>query len=547
MRIKFFFLFFFNSFIFLNSLNSQIVFENINTGVYEFLDRMSHKGYINYHDIIKPINRTYINQLLNELQSFDTVLLEIEKKEIKFYLKEYSLGNMYEKDNIKKLVFNKISAPIYFSAKNTDNYINILPILNYSQNKHNNSNFYQFANGLNVWGRIGKSIGFNLSYKDIFENRSELVNDSLINNALPGFVLLTKELDKTKKINFTEYRATIAYEWKNGFISFGQDNFTWGYGINGKIVISEKSPLNQYLRLHYKPFTWLKFDFAHHWLNSNFIDSANTYNYGNTIYGGNRINYLPKFLSTHTLTLTPIKGMNLSFGESIIYNEKPDIGFLNPLQFYKIYDNNKSLYEILNGNNGQIFMQLSLRNIIPKANIYSSVFVDEIKLFKIFNKNESRNQLGYNLGIQMNDIFIPYLAFFGEYTRVNPFVYTNLNPAQNYTSFGFNLGDWVGNNFDRKIIGLKYTPIPRFRLELRYQNIRKGPEYSIEEQYLSTPTRYFLEYVTNKQSQFALSLNYELINNIYVLGNYNYTKSQNISAKSDYINNNYNLGFKIGL
>ncbi len=190
---------------------------------------------------------------------------------------------------------------------------------------------------------------------------------------------------------------------------------------------------------------------------------------------------------------------------------------------------------------------MSLRNILPKTHLYSSLFIDEIKLTQLFNKNESRNQVGFNIGTQINDIILPYLAFYLDYTRVNPFVYTNLNPAQNYTSFGFNLGDWVGNNFDRKIIGLKYTPIPRFRLELRYQNIRKGPEYSIEEQYLSIPTRYFLEYVTNKQSQFALSLNYELTNNIYVLSNYNYTKSQNISAKSDFINNNYNLGFKIGL
>jgi hypothetical protein len=546
MRIKLYFLLILNVFIFHN-LKAQIVFENTNTGVYEFLDRMSHKGHINYHDIIKPLNRTYIYKVLNELKSIDSNLLDIEKKEIEFYLREYKLTNTSENEIIKKFSFKKDSTPIFFSARNKNNYINISPILNFSQNRHNNTNYYQYGSGFKIWGRIGKRVGFNLSYKDVIENRTELENDSVINNSQPAFVLITKELEKTRQINFSEYRATIGYEWKNGFISFGQDNYTWGYGFNGKIVMSEKSPLNQFLRLNYQPFTWLKLDFAHHWLNSNFIDSTNTYNYGNTVYGGNRINYLPKYLSTHTLTITPVKGINISLGESMIYNDRIDIGFLNPLQFYKVYDNNKSLYEILNGNNGQLFMQLSFKNVIPKAHIYSTIFIDEIKISKIFRKSESRNQIGYNLGIQMNDLFLPYLSVYGEYTRVNPFVYSNLNPAQNYTSFGYNLGDWVGNNFDRSIVGLKYTPIPRFRLDLRYQYIRKGPEYTIEEQYLLVPTKYFLEYISNKQSQLTLGFNYEITNNIYLLGGFNNTESHNILSKSKISNNNYNIGFKIGL
>lgn len=83
MRIKLYLLLILNVFIFQN-LNAQIVFENINTGVYEFLDRMSQKGHINYHDIIKPLNRTYIYKVLNDLKSIDSNLLDIEKKKLNF-------------------------------------------------------------------------------------------------------------------------------------------------------------------------------------------------------------------------------------------------------------------------------------------------------------------------------------------------------------------------------------------------------------------------------------------------------------------------------
>ena len=138
MRIKFIFFLFFYNFAFINNIKTQIVYENINSGVYEFLDRMSHKGYINYLDVIKPINRTYIHKLLNEIKVLDTVLTEIEIKEVNFYLREYSISNIQEKDTIKKFILNRMTSPIFFSAKSAENYINFSPVLHLFQNNQNN-------------------------------------------------------------------------------------------------------------------------------------------------------------------------------------------------------------------------------------------------------------------------------------------------------------------------------------------------------------------------------------------------------------------------
>ncbi|MFM9709806.1 hypothetical protein, partial [Streptomyces galilaeus] len=81
----------------------------------------------------------------------------------------------------------------------------------------------------------------------------------------------------------------------------------------------------------------------------------------------------------------------------------------------------------------------------------------------------------------------PYLTLGTEYTHVNPFVYSNIIPAQFYTQFGYSLGDWMGNNFDRSMVFAKYTPIPRLRLYARYQHIRKGGPGTIQQQYLAEP------------------------------------------------------------
>jgi len=549
MRIKLFScLFFLITVSTLTQVKAQMVYENINSGVYEYLDRMSQKGLIQYHDLIKPISKTILYAKLLELKLIQAKLSLFEQKELDFYLQKYVVGNEIEGDTMKYLNFTRKALPTrFFIAKKGDTYINVSPVIQFSNNTYSGKSYNQRAWGAAIWGRIGKHVGFNLSSRDITENRTDLTRDNAINNAQTGYVLLTQELAKTKSLNYSEYQASIGYDWKNGFISYGQDNLIWGYGENGKIVLSEKSPFNQYLRLNYQPYSWFKFDYFHVWLNSNYIDSNSTYGFGNTVYGGQRVNYVPKYMASHTVTLTPHKGIDISIGESIVYTEKLDLGFLFPIMYYKGYDNNKSNYNILNGNNSQFFLQLSLKNIIPKSHFYTTLLIDEIKISKIFDEQQSRNQLGFNVGLQVNDLGLPYLSAYTEYTRVNPFVYTNINPAQNYTSYGYNLGDWVGNNFDRKIIGLKYTPIPRLRLELRYQDIKKGPNYSAEEQYLQAPSKKFLETVIYAQTQYLFSLNYEFSNNIYLVGNCDKTTTSNELYNAIYTHNNYSIGIKIGL
>ncbi len=169
-----------------------------------------------------------------------------------------------------------------------------------------------------------------------------------------------------------------------------------------------------------------------------------------------------------------MKGLNIAIGESIVYSDKMDPGFLIPINLFKFYDNNRSNYLIEAGSNGQYFLSISSRNQIKNTHLYSTLFIDEIKVSSLFNKTESRNQLGYNLGGSITDIFIPYLSFGAEYTRVNPFVYSNLIPAQTYTSYNYSLGDWMGNNFDKAILFAKYTPIAKLKLVARYQKISKG-------------------------------------------------------------------------
>ncbi|WP_204312118.1 hypothetical protein, partial [Escherichia coli] len=68
-----------------------------------------------------------------------------------------------------------------------------------------------------------------------------------------------------------------SYTWKNGQISIGQDQMRWGYGENGRIVLSDKALAYPYVRFDYQPLKWLRFNYMNLWLNSNIIDSTRSY------------------------------------------------------------------------------------------------------------------------------------------------------------------------------------------------------------------------------------------------------------------------------
>ena len=74
---------------FLN-VRAQNIWENPNSQVYGYLNRMAQKGLIQLNDLIKPINRVDIQYALNELTSKSELLTQIEKIELNFYLQEYA-------------------------------------------------------------------------------------------------------------------------------------------------------------------------------------------------------------------------------------------------------------------------------------------------------------------------------------------------------------------------------------------------------------------------------------------------------------------------
>lgn len=530
------------------NLQGQVVWENQSSEIYNYLYRMAQKGVIRFDDQTRPLSRTYLETCLDSLEAKISLLSNTEKKELRFYQQEFNDARVMKNSDsavssgfFKKDAQNRWRA-IAFSGKNF--MMRIDPIIIASTTRGGGRNITKTGSGFNWYGYAGKHWGYYFSYDDITETGPGI--DSL-RQFTPQTGINGRITGNGKSQNYSELRGGITYSWNTGSISLVQDQLLNGYGENGRIVLSSKSPTYPYLRLDYKPYSWISLNYTHAFLNSNILDSAKTYPTGNIAFGGQRNFYRRKYMAQHNIRFTAAKGFDVTIGESMVYSDRLDVGYLIPVLFYKAYDNLVNNNNINAGSNSQLFVHVSSRNNLPKTHLYGSLFIDEVRIGSLFDPKKSRNQLGYTFGGSITDVGVTYLTVGLEYTRINPFVYRNLLPTQNYTNSDYILGDWMGNNADRWIVSAKYTPIPKLKCLLRYQSVRKGSAGTIDQQYFQEPQPSFLFGLQSKQQEWHFECSYEWLNKLYLTGYYNSLQITNAGTGAKKSDRSLSIGLNYGL
>ncbi|MBM3915906.1 MAG: capsule assembly Wzi family protein [Sphingomonadales bacterium] len=491
-------------FVFLLSLTTalvaQPVYERHNYEVNPYLARMAQKGLVVWDDNILPLSRTQILLALATLDSNRTRLTTIEAAELDFYLKEYKPGLRNRK----------------LSAKGDDFSVNVYPVVTGQLLSAGESQVFKRSIGVQLYGTAAKRWGFQFSFQDITEAGKMVDTSKQGIEAAHETGYVRNALFNNRSINYTEIRTHISYAFKKGSVSFGQDYLMWGYGQGGRLVLSDKAPTYPYIRLDLQPLSWLRFNYTHAWLKSDILDSARSYTIPNSMYGGIREVMVPKFMVSHSIDIRLKKGLNVMIGESMLYTDRLHLGYFIPVMFFKAFDNYVGSNSITRGGNGQFFFQLSSRDQLRNTHLYTTFFIDEIKISKVLDREQARNQLGYTIGGSVTDLGLSYLTLGAEYTRVRPFVYRNFLPAQNYTSATHLLGDWIGANSDRLLIYARYTPIPRLKLNARYQLVRKGSEGTLQQQYFDQPQPSFLFGTKKTWNDIMVLGYYEAIPRLYI-------------------------------
>ena len=527
-------------------LKAQVVNEPINSSVYNYLNKISNKGIIDFDDLIIPVSRKYIAGKLLEIKNNLNNLTGLEKAELKFYLKDYYFEiNPNQKRKEEFQFFKKDAGDRFrfFSYSSNRFRLNLDPIIGFKLGLNDNKFVIHRWSGVYFYGYLTDRIGFKFSFRDNAE--SGLSIDRTKNFTPETGVIINNS--STNSIEYSEFRTNIGTDWSWGSFSLGKDFLEWGYGESGKIVLSNKAPSFPYLRLDLTLTPWLKFNYFLVKLSSDVVDSLATYKSKISDPSFDRSITREKYMASHTIKLKLAKSLNIALGESIIFSDRFEWSYLFPLMFFKAADHYLSRYDNSKGDNSQFFLSVSSRNWIKNTHIWGTLFIDEITLEGLFNKEKQRNQLGFTLGNSVTDFPVPNLTFKIEYTRILPFVYNNFIQTQTYENHSYLMGHWIGNNADMIYGSIKYWFLRGLQTKIWAYYIRKGEAGTPLQQY-SNPQPSFLFGSNKYYNKIGFELKYEIMHNFFVNAEYEYSSTKESGNKDeiDHKNNIY-VSFYYGI
>jgi len=502
------------------ALNAQDIPQHISyTRIYDFLDEMAGDGIIEINSATKPYSRVYISEKLLEANNQTSQLNKRQQKELRFFINEFALEqntlpesqlNIWNNSNSKAALF-----PPAFHYRDTLFRARITPILGMHITRNANGSINKRWYGAEFQAMMGKHLSVYGSLRDISFQGPLLAQPQYLND-FSGCEY--KESYATAGGgDFSDSRGGIKYAWNWGSVGLAKDNVIWGDNYHGSNILSGRSPAFPMLTLRLKPAKWFEMQYFHGWLVSNITDSTRYY-VDNV--GKKQFRMANKFIAANMFTFTPIKKLNISVGNSIVYAE-PNVqaAYFIPIAFYKSLDHTLTKGLAIENQNSQVFFNISSRNI-KHLHLYSSVYVDEVSFSRFLPSNPEKNPISYKVGANLSNFLLQNVTVTSEFTRSNIINYKHSIPVLTWASNGYNLGHYLGDNSQELYLALKYKPIRGLDLHLSYTESKHGNEYAYNRaNILEIISQKSLNEIVWSNKTFSFNVHYELFNNAYAIVN----------------------------
>jgi hypothetical protein len=503
--------------------------------LYDLLDELANDGVIQINSAVKPFSRMFIASKLQEALAPEKHLSTRQREDIRFYLNDFApeLGKLPDtRLNITDRPSTRISLwqPGVF-YQSDDKWIRITPVLGGVVLKNKNGTVTQRVIGAELMTQLGKNLTLYASLRDNSQSGELLsrgerygkmkspytAKDTLMRQ--PSF--LTQWQGAAYKVangtnaggDFSEMRAGVYYSWDWGNVGYAKDHIQWGDNYHGSNILSGNTPSFPFLALNLYPFKWVELNFFHGWLTSNAIDSTDYYiqNTGERSY-----RYRNKYIAANMLTFKPVKGLSVSFGNSIIYAERNiQLAYLLPLAFYKSIDH--SLTMGAENQNSQMYFNVSSRNI-NHLHLFMSVFVDEFSVKRLKSSNPEKNPVSLKFGGRLSNYPFKDWSLIAEWTRNNISTYKHFIPALDYTSGGYTLGNYLWDNSEELYLALTCRPLRGLFLQGSFVSASHGNEYDyIHKDISGILAQPFMQNKVWSNNTLSFNANYEIVNNVFAL------------------------------
>lgn len=522
--------------------------------IYSFIDELTQMHIIEIGSVVKPYGR---NQIASWLEEAKTVydenpgkLSKRQYKELLFFLNDYSL----ERDTIPTGIVNWTNHRSFSLAllqpafHYNDKYFacKINPIIGADVTVNKKGAILHrwwgaeiradIVNHVSVWGSIrDHSFSGNWLSKEYYPSgpgANALLSLPQYLNNLPGAEYHRSSYGG----DYAEVNAGIkAYTWW-GSIALLKDKISWGDTYNSSNIISNHAPSFPMIELKIHPCSWFKLDYIHGWLVSNIIDSTNFYSQKNPISGKPEILYRPakKFIAANMLTFTPIKYLDLSIGSSVIYGGRNLLAaFSLPISFFNSVDYQINAGAKVENENSQIFLNISTRNL-KYTHFYASFYCDEFKFSRVKKSNPEHNFFSYKVGAQLSGWPLKDMNLTAEFTRTNVANYQHPYNILTYSSNGYCLGHYLGDNSQEIYLRLGYKPVRSLNLMVEYTSATKYNKYIYSRYEPSTFIKQqpFAEKTwTNDEVKFTAI--YEVVNNAYAIFEFAWNNAKGYTPSSE--------------
>lgn len=522
--------------------------------IYSFIDELTQMHIIEIGSVVKPYGRNQIASWLEEAKTvYDENSGKLSKrqyKELLFFLNDYSL----ERDTIPTGIVNWTNHRSFSLAllqpafHYNDKYFacKINPIIGADVTVNKKGAILHrwwgaeiradIVNHVSVWGSIrDHSFSGNWLSKEYYPSgpgANALLSLPQYLNNLPGAEYHRSSYGG----DYAEVNAGIkAYTWW-GSIALLKDKISWGDTYNSSNIISNHAPSFPMIELKIHPCSWFKLDYIHGWLVSNIIDSTNFYSQKNPISGKPEILYRPakKFIAANMLTFTPIKYLDLSIGSSVIYGGRNLLAaFSLPISFFNSVDYQINAGAKVENENSQIFFNISTRNL-KYTHFYASFYCDEFKFSRVKKSNPEHNFFSYKVGAQLSGWPLKDMNLTAEFTRTNVANYQHPYNILTYSSNGYCLGHYLGDNSQEIYLRLGYKPVRSLNLMVEYTSATKYNKYIYSRYEPSTFIKQqpFAEKTwTNDEVKFTAI--YEVVNNAYAIFEFAWNNAKGYTPSSE--------------
>lgn len=503
------------------------------TRIYDFLDELANDKLIELNSVVKPYSREFIAKKLLEAQTQEEKLTRRQRKEIDFFLNEYALEqnnlpNPWLKAgwNVGKNKNTQISLlqPAFFYKDNNFR-ARITPLLGMHIWSNKNGNINKRWYGAEFQGMLGKHLSIWGSLRDnsMTSFAGDLLSQPRYLNDQPGY----QYKEASYGGDYSDSRGGIKYGWNWGSVGLVKDNVVWGDNYHGSNILSGRAPSFPMLTLNLKPARWFELNYFHGWLVSNVLDSTNYYLENHT--SGLKKHYRPanKFVAANMFTFTPVRNLNLSVGNAIIYAENNiQAAYFIPIAFYKSIDHTLTKGVRTENQNSMMFLNISSRNI-KHLHLFASVFIDEVKFSRFKPDSKDKNPISYKVGANLTNFPVQNLSLIGEYTRTNIIPYKHSIETLTWASNSYNLGHYLGDNAQEIYFALKYKPIRGLDLNLSFTDAKKGKEFHYVRGTISSIiAQPSLGKIIWTNQTVGLNAVYEVFNNAYAILNFEYSNIQ---------------------